>query len=51
MRIFSDPAKLQKWALAARRRGRKIALVPTMGYLHEVTRSSRMENHELWKLR
>lgn len=35
MRIFSDPAKLQKWALAARRRGRKIALVPTMGYLHE----------------
>ena len=35
MKTFRDPAKLQKWALAARRRGSRIALVPTMGYLHE----------------
>ena len=35
MKIFREPKKLQKWALARKLSGRKIALVPTMGYLHE----------------
>ena len=35
MKIFRNPAGLQKWAQARRRAGAKIALVPTMGYLHE----------------
>ena len=35
MRTFNDPNKLQRWALAQRLAGRKIALVPTMGALHE----------------
>ena len=35
MKIFKEPNKLQKWAKAQRLAGRKIALVPTMGYLHE----------------
>lgn len=35
MKTFKDPAKLQKWAAARKRAGAKIALVPTMGYLHE----------------
>ena len=35
MKIFRDPKKLQKWANLRRAAGAKIALVPTMGYLHE----------------
>ncbi len=35
MRIFRDPEKLQKWCRSRKAAGRKIALVPTMGYLHE----------------
>ncbi|MGN0852813.1 MAG: pantoate--beta-alanine ligase [Kiritimatiellia bacterium] len=35
MKIFREPGKLQKWCGARRLAGRKIALVPTMGYLHE----------------
>ncbi|MCR5414862.1 MAG: pantoate--beta-alanine ligase [Kiritimatiellae bacterium] len=35
MKTFREPAKLQKWARARRLEGKKIALVPTMGYLHE----------------
>ena len=35
MKTFREPAKLQKWARAMRLAGKKIALVPTMGYLHE----------------
>ena len=35
MKIFRNPAGMQKWAKARRRAGAKIALVPTMGYLHE----------------
>ena len=35
MRTFTEPGKLQKWCAAKRMEGRKIALVPTMGYLHE----------------
>lgn len=35
MKIFRDPAKLQKWARDRVRQGKRIALVPTMGYLHE----------------
>ena len=35
MKIFREPAKLQKWARARRLAGRTVALVPTMGYLHE----------------
>ena len=35
MKIFSEPKKLQKWCRERKLAGRKIALVPTMGYLHE----------------
>ena len=35
MKKFTEPGKLQKWALKKRLEGKKIALVPTMGYLHE----------------
>ncbi len=35
MKIFREPQKLQKWAKAQRLAGKKIALVPTMGFLHE----------------
>ncbi|MCX7016902.1 MAG: pantoate--beta-alanine ligase [Candidatus Sumerlaeota bacterium] len=35
MDIVSDPAVMQRAALEARRLGRRIALVPTMGNLHE----------------
>ncbi len=35
MRIFREPEKLQKWCRARKLAGKKIALVPTMGYLHE----------------
>ncbi len=35
MKTFTDPQKLQKWAKAQVRAGKKLALVPTMGYLHE----------------
>jgi len=35
MNIFIDPQKLQRWAKARRLAGKKIALVPTMGFLHE----------------
>jgi len=35
MKIFKEPRTLQKWAKARKLAGAKIALVPTMGYLHE----------------
>ena len=35
MKTFNDPKKLQRWAAARRLAGKKIALVPTMGALHE----------------
>ena len=35
MKIFREPSKLQKWCRERKAAGRKIALVPTMGYLHE----------------
>ncbi len=35
MKIFREPQKLQKWARARSKAGARIALVPTMGYLHE----------------
>ena len=35
MKIFNEPAKLQKWAEQRRIAGKRIALVPTMGYLHD----------------
>ncbi len=35
MKIFREPKKLQTWCARQRMSGRKIALVPTMGYLHE----------------
>ena len=35
MNIFREPKKLQKWCRARKAAGAKIALVPTMGYLHE----------------
>lgn len=35
MKTFDDPAKLRKWCRAKAAKGARIALVPTMGYLHE----------------
>jgi pantoate--beta-alanine ligase len=35
MRVIRSVTALQRLALAARRAGRRIALVPTMGYLHD----------------
>lgn len=35
MKIFRDPQKLQKWCRQRKAAGARIALVPTMGYLHE----------------
>lgn len=35
MRTFSDPHKLQRWCASLRESGRKVALVPTMGALHD----------------
>ena len=35
MKTFSDPVRLQRWCASVRESGRKIALVPTMGALHE----------------
>ena len=35
MKIFKEPRKLQKWCRARKLAGAKIALVPTMGYLHD----------------
>lgn len=35
MKIFREPEKLQKWSRARKLAGKRIALVPTMGYLHE----------------
>ena len=35
MKVFAEPRKLQKWCKARKFAGKKIALVPTMGYLHE----------------
>lgn len=35
MRIFRSPGGLQKWCRSRRSAGARIALVPTMGYLHE----------------
>lgn len=35
MKIFRDAKKLQAWCRKSSRSGKKVALVPTMGYLHE----------------
>ena len=35
MKTFTEPSKLQKWCKARKLAGKRIALVPTMGYLHE----------------
>lgn len=35
MKTFSDPQKLQRWCASVRESGRKVALVPTMGALHD----------------
>ena len=35
MKTFADPKKLQKWCRGLKLAGKKVALVPTMGYLHE----------------
>lgn len=35
LQIIESPEQMQQFALAARQRGERIALVPTMGYLHE----------------
>jgi pantoate--beta-alanine ligase len=33
--VFRDPRAWQRWCFAARDSGRRLALAPTMGYLHE----------------
>ena len=35
MKIITEPRELQQYALAARRAGKTVALVPTMGFLHK----------------
>lgn len=35
MKVFRDVEKLRKWSLGQAKKGRRIALVPTMGYLHD----------------
>ena len=35
MKVFKEPRKLQAWCLKRRLAGKTVALVPTMGYLHE----------------
>lgn len=35
MKTFKDPVKLQQWCKRRKMAGAKVALVPTMGYLHE----------------
>ena len=35
MRIIHDPVELQTLALSVKRTGKRIGLVPTMGFLHE----------------
>ena len=35
MLTFNDPKKLQAWSRLRRSKGDRIALIPTMGYLHE----------------
>ena len=35
MKVFREPLKLQAWCRRVRLAGKKVALVPTMGYLHE----------------
>ncbi len=35
MEIIASPQEMQQWSERARRRGEKIAFVPTMGFLHE----------------
>ena len=35
MKTFTEPRKLQQWCRRRKLAGKKIALVPTMGYLHE----------------
>ena len=35
MKTFSDPLRLQRWCSARRTAGAKVALVPTMGALHD----------------
>src|SRR5262249_53067936 len=34
METITDIVSMQRWADAARRRGQRVGLVPTMGYLH-----------------
>jgi len=35
MKTFTEPKKLQNWCRRQKLAGRRIALIPTMGYLHE----------------
>ncbi|MGO0122527.1 pantoate--beta-alanine ligase [Desulfothermobacter acidiphilus] len=34
MKIIEKVAEMQEWALERKRKGRRLGLVPTMGYLH-----------------
>ncbi|HAD04268.1 MAG TPA: pantoate--beta-alanine ligase [Desulfuromonas sp.] len=46
MDIISDPQQMQQRALAEKRAGRRVALVPTMGYLHAGHRSLLQEGRK-----
>ncbi|HBK53707.1 MAG TPA: pantoate--beta-alanine ligase, partial [Syntrophomonas wolfei] len=35
MQLFENITKMQEWAREQKKQGQSIALVPTMGYLHE----------------
>ena len=34
MQVLRSPAELSAWSETARRQGRRVGLVPTMGFLH-----------------